>query len=575
MPNMGKSSAVGRLWRELELHPMVVFMGKLAKLLLKLSHSTWRTNMKIKKVIVENYKSLRKTKVEFSDPVGLIVGDNEIGKTSLLEAINLGLTAQLNGRHVGFELHPFLFNIDASEDYLVRLKKGETVFPPVILIEVYFENHDNLAALKGSINSCGDDCPGLALSIEFDAKYDAEYEDYISKPDQVTSIPIEYLKVVWRSFSDQEVTSRSIPVKCSLIDATAVRHDLGASRYVTEVMAGYLSPHDRARLGLSYRKMKDQFLQDPSISEINKELEKATGVVSNKKISIGLDHTARSKWEAGIMPHLDEIPFPLVGKGEQTGTKIRLALEAGEENHILLVEEPENHQSHTNLNALLSTMHEKSKHGQMIVTTHSSFVLNKLGLTGTILFDGDTEITLEDLPPDTKNYFLKLSGHDTLRLILAKRAILVEGPSDELIVQKAYFQTHGKDPLADGTEIISVRSLAFKRFLDIAKLLAVDVRVVTDNDGDVEKLKKKYEQYVDLENIRIYYDEDVDFPTLEPQLLKANGRNDTNKFIGKAFENDADLLGYMKDNKTDCALCFFDAEEEFVVPGYIKNAIEK
>jgi predicted ATP-dependent endonuclease of OLD family len=38
-----------------------------------------------------------------------------------------------------------------------------------------------------------------------------------------------------------------------------------------------------------------------------------------------------------------------------------------------------------------------------------------------------------------KNILNKLPGYDTLRLILCNKAILVEGPSDELIVQKAYF----------------------------------------------------------------------------------------------------------------------------------------
>ena len=383
------------------------------------------------------------------------------------------------------------------------------------------------------------------------------------------------MKVVWRTFSDQDITARSLPVRCSLIDATAMRHDSGANRYLTDVMSSYLEPHDLARLGLSYRKMKDLFLSDPSISAINAELEKAKGSVSEKTISIGLDNTARAKWEAGVIPHLDSIPFSLVGKGEQTSTKIKLALEKAEGSRILLVEEPENHQSHTNLNALLESMFNKSGENQIIVSTHSSFVLNKLGLDGTVLFDGCTGATLTELPPDTKNYFLKLSGHDTLRLILSRRVILVEGPSDELIVQRAYKDKHGVLPLADGTEVISVRSLAFKRFLDVAKLLKIDVRVVTDNDGDIAKLKKKYEDYLGVEGILISFDEDEKASTLEPQLVKYNGRNRTNEILGTEFATDEALIKYMEGHKTDCALKFFESDTEIVFPEYIKHAISK
>lgn len=56
----------------------------------------------------------------------------------------------------------------------------------------------------------------------------------------------------------------------------------------------------------------------------------------------------------------------------------------------------------------------------------------------------------------------------TLRLVLAERVTLVEGPSDELVVQRAYLDAHGKLPIKDGVDVISVRGLQAKRFLDIA-----------------------------------------------------------------------------------------------------------
>ena len=110
---------------------------------------------------------------------------------------------------------------------------------------------------------------------------------------------------------------------------------------------------------------------------------------------------------------------------------------------------------------------------------------------------------LNSLTPDNRDYFMKLPGHDTLRLILSKKAILVEGPSDELIVQKAFIKKHGVNPLERGVDVISVRSLAFKRFLEIAVLLDLTVCVVTDNDGDIEQLEKKYYDYLALEKIKI------------------------------------------------------------------------
>jgi hypothetical protein len=57
----------------------------------------------------------------------------------------------------------------------------------------------------------------------------------------------------------------------------------------------------------------------------------------------------------------------------------------------------------------------------------------------------------------------------------------VEGPSDELIVQHAYLDAHGKLRTRDGIDV-SVR-LSFKRFLELAVPLQRRTAVITDNDG--------------------------------------------------------------------------------------------
>ena len=98
---------------------------------------------------------------------------------------------------------------------------------------------------------------------------------------------------------------------------------------------------------------------------------------------------------------------------------------------------------------------------------------------------------LNDLNSDTKNFFEKIAGYDTLRLILCKKAILVEGDSDELIVQKAYMaNNNGVLPIQDEIDVISVGT-SFLRFLEIAEKIKKNVVVLTDNDGNTEALKKK------------------------------------------------------------------------------------
>jgi predicted ATP-dependent endonuclease of OLD family len=287
-----------------------------------------------------------------------------------------------------------------------------------------------------------------------------------------------------------------------------------------------------------------------------------------------MDMTARAGWESAVLPHLDEIPITLAGKGEQSSVKIKLALKAQKAAEIVMVEEPENHLSHSNLNRLLAHMSENASGKQLIVATHSTFVLNKLGVECVLLFNGQTGISINQLSADTANYFKRLPGHDTLRMILAKRTILVEGPSDELIVQKAFKAKHGTLPLEAGIEVISVYSLAFKRFLEIARALTLDTRVVTDNDERPDAVKEKYKEFENDRNIRICFSTDKSLFTLEAHLVALNDLANMNKVLGASCETKENLLSHMLVNKTECALMIFESKEPIALPQYIEDAIQ-
>ena len=80
--------------------------------------------------------------------------------------------------------------------------------------------------------------------------------------------------------------------------------------------------------------MKDQFLTEKKVADINAFLSAKKGEVYEKTLSISLDASSRANWESGIVPHLDDIPMPLVGKGGQNSVKIKLAMERSAESHL-------------------------------------------------------------------------------------------------------------------------------------------------------------------------------------------------------------------------------------------------
>jgi len=527
----------------------------------------------IKDIYIQNFKIFDEFHLPLNADLNIVVGDNEAGKSTILEAISLALTKRIGGKLIEYELSPYLFNAACANSYLKDLKAGKKPALPNILIELYLAESAELASLRGSNNSQKADCIGIRFEIVFDENYKAEYAKLLEDKSEKKVVPAEYYQVNWLSFAGNAITSRSLPIGLSHIDATTIRLQSGTDYYIQNIISDGLDPKEKVALAVAYRKLKEQFSGEPSIQGINKNLIKST--ITEKDLTIGIDISQKANWETNLIPHLNELPFQLVGKGEQTALKIMLALDRkAKDSNIILIEEPENHLSFSSMSKLISKIGEKCAGKQIIIATHSAYVLNKLGIEKVVLLHGNKTTSLAQLPADTQNYFKKLSGYDTLRLILAKKAILVEGPSDELIVQKAYKAKHGKLPIENGVDVINVRGLSFARFLDIAKELKKEVAVVTDNDGDFQKkVTEKYAPYNAIPTIKIYADNDNAAQTLEPQIAKSNSLELLNKIFGTTHPDKAALVHYMESNKTDCALKIFESGEAITLPKYLTDAV--
>lgn len=537
--------------------------------------------MKIEKVVLQNYKSFKaRTTIEFNDGLNILVGDNEAGKSTILEAVHLCLAGILDGRYLKHDFHQYLFNYEIVENYLTKIKSDKTIPLPELMIEVYFQNHDDLAAFEGSFNSDHNSkAQGVRFEIKLDDTYTSLYQDLLSSGEEQTSIPIEYFKIEWQSFARKAVIGRIIPIKSVLIDSAASSVRNGSDIYLSKIIKDGLDKQEQIGLSQSYRKLKQRFNEDVNIIDLNNKI---TGFVpiSNKNLSITVDLSSNNSWESQLTTNFNNIPFDQVGKGEQCIVKTNLALahKKTEESNLILIEEPENHLSHTKLNLLIKQITEKGECKQIIITTHSSFVANKLGLENLILIDNKQTKFFSKLSEETYKYFKKLAGYNTLRLILSNKAVLVEGPSDELIFQKIYKQKNGVLPIEDGIDVISVAGLAFKRFLDIAKLVKKEVAVITDNDGKYEeKILNKYKDYFRFSHIRISADSRDYLNTLEPQFIDAN-KTDLVKLCNvieyegtRTFD---DIKSYMIGAKTDWALKVFESDEVLEYPDYIKDIVD-
>lgn len=537
-------------------------------------------SMQIEHVKIENYKCFKgKFSMGFKNGVNILVGNNEAGKSTILEATHLAITGMLDGRYLRNDLSQYLFNCQIVEEYLSLVNKGKNPELPRIQIEVFFAGN-TFPQLEGNWNSYREKRSGIVYRIEFDPAYEAEYEELIKAKGNLSTIPIEYYRIVWKACSRDAVTARSIPVKSALIDSSSTRYQNGSDIYISRIIRNELDDSEKIQISQAYRRMKDGFMQDASIQSINKKIAEGAKV-SDRSLNVSVDLSTQNSWEKTLMTYLDEVPFHQIGKGEQCVIKTNLALahKKSQDANLILLEEPENHLSHTRLNGLIRSISENCKDKQLIITTHSSFVANKLGLENLHLIHNQKVGQLSALTSDNLEFFKKLPGYQTLRLLLCKKAVLVEGDSDELIFQRAYMDMHnGRLPIEDGIDVISVK-LTFKRFLEIAVLIEKAVAVITDNDDNhQEKVVKKYKSFEQVDCISIFADTRNYLNTLEPQMADANKHDlDTLRdIIGitkKDYPDSKTVAAYMENNKTQSALRIFEAEEAVKYPQYILNAV--
>ena len=532
--------------------------------------------MFISKLHIVGFRCFKDFEIKFNEHQNILVGNNSVGKSTILDAINLCVSGMHRGQPIRNSLSSYLFNQDYVTEYLKSCEEGNIqIGLPKISIEIFFEGKDDevgiLSEFEGDFSSVQSG-QGVRIDIEFDEEYKEEYEELCKNPTQIKSLPIEYYKCTRQTFARNKVANRIMPMHSLLVDTSSVANNRGiVDSYLNRMISDLLASDDRVILASAFRQMKEDFSDNLSVKEV---VDKYKYFVQD--FSLSLDPSVSTNWESLLVAKIKDIPFHYIGKGEQCMTKTYMALQPRSEKPCaLLIEEPENHLSHTKLNIFLDQIGKRNKNRQIIVTTHSSVVCNKLDLGNLILLGGNTPIYFNAIEESTRTFFTKLSGYDTLRVVLSNKAILVEGPCDDLIIQKAYKDRYRKLPIQDGIDIISVSGLSFKRYLTLVKGMNKQIAIITDNDG---KSQKKHEWYDNdqTETIRFFISDDDNAKTLEPQIVAANNENLDKlcKIVGYNGECDALALAeFMQKNKTDSALSIFEAEDSIAIPQYIQEAI--
>ena len=203
----------------------------------------------IEKVRIRGYRKFRDVTFRPHRRFNILVGDNESGKSTLLEAIGLALTGRVNGRSAAEELNPFWFNQEDVADFFAARANGQPVAAPVIDIEVFLADRDEFARnLLGAHNSDSPTraCAGVRVRIEPNPEYAEEIEAHLNS--ETAIIPVEYYMVDWRSFGDRVLTARPKELTTAIIDGRTIRSSNGVDYHLRQILSDRFEPGVKAQV---------------------------------------------------------------------------------------------------------------------------------------------------------------------------------------------------------------------------------------------------------------------------------------------------------------------------------------
>jgi len=513
----------------------------------------------IKKIRLINFRRFRDYTIEPNDRINILVGDNEVGKSSVLEAIDIVANGNVHRvESIGLDK---LLNIEAVRTFMSGVRDYENL--PKLIIELYLSGEFD-HSMNGKNNTDGVICDGIRMVCAPNPDYRNEIKEALTAHEDY--FPYDYYSIRFSTFADEGYTGYKKKLRCTFIDSSNMDSEYATKDFVRRMYMQYTESNVKERTlhKSQYRLMRNNFRTE-CLKSLNERLP------VSKKYTFGLKGGTSMELERDLMIFEDDIGIDNKGTGKQVFIKTDFALErAGENVDVILIEEPENHLSHVNLRKLVQRVAE-TQSGQLFITTHNSLISTRLELNNLLIMHingEDKPIMLNALSDETAKYFMKAPPASIVEYSLSQKAILVEGPSEYMLLDKFYKSISNNSPEEDNVHIIDIRGLSFKRYLDIAKLTGSKVAIITDNDEDAQKhCVEKYAEYADYSNIKIFYESDNTKYTFEIVLYHMN-----KDLCNQLFKEDA--LEYMLKNKTEAAYTLLTQNQPINVPDYIKRAID-
>lgn len=430
--------------------------------------------MKIKQIEIDGFRCLCNLTITFEDNITLIVGENDSGKSSLINCLDL-----LTGEYV-LELDDFNYEKDE------------------IKIKLSTENFEFVKEYKKSTPTTSN------LIIKPSQVFiNATKEFMESLPTDLTGIQTEKIKDLSKTFG---LTVRSNSVINNLIE------QLNSKLIEDEIIIsnGHFPDLNKIQLdGTQFEDVESFFKEvfikdkqveiwntkvrdDKTIKElIQEELDDYSKLISDELETKGIkeklkqylkqltDIKVEPSFEPKSLNISSKVKFLENGreisvekKGDGTKRRISLALleykaeceESCGDSKLYILDELDTHLHVKAQLELLNILKELSAKGcQVILTTHSPFLINAIKPKQIrLLYQPNFNVTelkyLKD-EPETSDKILRQLGIENIYLYFAKKIVLVEGETEESFLPRIYDKIYDISLNSDLIKIINTRGI--------------------------------------------------------------------------------------------------------------------
>lgn len=432
--------------------------------------------MRISRIQIDNYRNLRHVDIEL-DSVVTIIGENNGGKSNFLKAISIPLSkddGSSSKRLSWFDINKVAKNeyiefINTNRQSILDGTVTEEQFElkiPSVDIVLYFLPDDNEHYYIKDFLIDVQQWIG-AIHYKFYVKNTSELfsrvSTVIANNEDLLKIQMNLLPIDLYEYSitipqkGAKVAFDTLSQFCSVNlpaerDNFASSADKLGSKLLTDLLNNTISVQSKANIEFAYNDFFETIKSEGNLDQI-----------INWQNYSDIDNAQDFFRQISVLPNMPQMSTILGNIRLGYDDEFMHSQGLGYRNLILLavllnsyikaqrdcifrlvtIEEPEAHLCISNIllsGSLIKNISQKNKYTQIVFSTHSEELVNKLGLSKVIVIHNGEAISLnKELKHTELDYLLTSPNTDIFKILYSKRVILVEGLTEELLI-KSYLQ---------------------------------------------------------------------------------------------------------------------------------------